>query len=44
VVHALDDGIGIRPAGPLADPLAQLAGLVAGGGALILSGAGLSTE
>ncbi|HEX3924657.1 MAG TPA: NAD-dependent protein deacetylase [Streptosporangiaceae bacterium] len=54
MVHALDDGIGTRPAGPLADqagrlsdqagPLAELAEMVAGGGALVLSGAGLSTE
>jgi NAD-dependent SIR2 family protein deacetylase len=44
VVHALDDGIAARAAGSLAGPLAELAGLVAGGGALILSGAGLSTE
>jgi NAD-dependent SIR2 family protein deacetylase len=33
-----------EPAGPPADPLGALAGLVAGGGVLILSGAGLSTE
>jgi NAD-dependent SIR2 family protein deacetylase len=32
------------PAGPVPDPLGQLADLVAAGGVLVLSGAGLSTE
>ncbi len=37
-------GAPARPAGPVPEPLGQLADLVAAGGVLVLSGAGLSTE
>jgi NAD-dependent SIR2 family protein deacetylase len=46
VTDTLDRATGAlaRPAEPVPDPLGQLADLVAAGGVLVLSGAGLSTE